>query len=576
MTDDFSLHSDPQSGFSLIGDGALGGKASGLVFLNDLLRSNVRLPSLFPGVHLSVPDTLVITSSGFDAFVQTNQLGHLARAETTDTAIAESFLDSKMPEAIANALRSYLATAGYPLAVRSSGMLEDAQYHAYAGLYKTYMLSNDQEDIDGRLVNLERAVKLVYASTFFRGPRAYARRVGHPIESGKMAVIVQKVAGRNFDGHYFPAISGVAQSRNYYPFAGMKTEDGLATIAFGLGEQVVSGEQALRFCPKFPKRLPQRSSVEETLSYAQREFYALKMNTRSHLDKDGNDHLVRLQVADVSDRFAEHLLMGTYVLAEHRIRDTVQIEGPRVLTFAGPLKYDLFPLANLVATLLQLGEEAMSVPVEVEFAVNLPETDQAEAQFFILQMRPMTARNSTDAVEVSPDEITGAICYTQHAIGNSDGQSIEDIVYVKPSCFDPAKTRLIVPQVAALNAMLEQQQRQYLLVGPGRWGSADPWLGIPVRWADISNVAAIVETVSPELKAEPSQGAHFFHNIASLGISYLSVSALPPDRIDWRWLTDQTIHLEKDFVAHIRLERPLVIKVDGRSGQGVIFIATGD
>ena len=439
MTDSFNRHIDPQTGFTMIGEGALGGKARGLVFLSDLLRNNTRLQTQFSDVQFSIPETLVITSPVFDAFIEKNRLGYLAGADKTDAAIAGCFLDGRMPEAMETILRSFLSTADYPLAVRSSGMLEDAQYHAYAGLYRTYMLSNDQKGIEQRLSHLLRAVKLVYASTFFSGPKAYAKRVGHPTESGSMAVIIQRVAGSAHGSHYYPAISGVAQSRNFYPFAGMKTEDGLATIAMGLGEQVVSGERALRFCPKYPKRLPQRSSVEDTLAYAQRHFYALQMNAQTKLSKDGLGHMVRLQVADLPDQPDSQMLMGTYVLAEHRIRDTVHIEGPRVLTFAGLLKYDLFPLSGIVSTLLRMGEEAMGVPVEVEFAVNLPSGNHAVAQFFILQMRAMTARNATAIVEIQPQEMSRALCYTQHAIGNIDRQVIEDIVYVKPEALNRGK-----------------------------------------------------------------------------------------------------------------------------------------
>ena len=571
MTVEFTLHIDPQTGFSMIGNGPLGGKARGLVFLSELLLNNTQLQALFPDVDIMLPETLVIGSPGFDAFVQKNRLEYLARTDMPDASVADCFLDGRMPEGMDKALRSYLSTNDYPLAVRSSGMLEDARYHAYAGLYRTYMISNDQSGINNRLSHLLRAVKLVYASTFFNEPKAYARRIGQPLESGRMAVIIQKVVGRAYGQHYYPAISGVAQSRNYYPFAGMKTEDGLATIALGLGQQVVSGECALRFCPKYPKRLPQRSSVEDVLAYAQRHFYALELNARNMLGKDGADHVVRLQVADVSDQFTRYMLMGTYVLAEHRIRDTLQMEGPRVLTFAGPLKYNLFPLAEIVSTLLRMGEETMGVPVELEFAVNLPSDDHAAVQFAILQMRPMTARNSSLSVEIQPEEISGAFCHSGNAVGNTERRSIEDVVYVKPGSFEPSRMREIATQVASMNAMLDSQQRQYLLIGPGRWGSADNWLGIPVRWADISNVAAIVETASANLNAEPSQGAHFFHNLTSLDISYLSVSSRLPDRIDWNWLTDQKPHVEMEFVAHVRLTHPVVLKVDGRSSRGVIF-----
>jgi hypothetical protein len=314
--------------------------------------------------------------------------------------------------------------------------------------------------------------------------------------------------------------------------------------------------------------------VDDTLHYAQRRLYALQLGAQHMPTSEGMDHTVRLNVADVFDQFDGHMLMGTYVVAEHRIRDTVHIDGPRVLTFAGPLKYDQFPLAQIIAFLLKMGETAMGIPVEMEFAMNLSTSSQGPAHFNVVQMRPMTARNSATTVDIHSEEVARAFCYTRRAIGNTQRQRIEDIVYIKPESFDPGRMQEMTTQVAALNAMLETQQRQYILVGPGRWGSADPWLGIPVRWADISSVAAVVETVSPSLHVEPSQGDHFFHNLVSMGVSYFSMSSAAPDHVDWDWLTRQAASKETEHVTHVRLKDPLAIKVDGRSAQGVIFVSS--
>lgn len=570
--DEYKIMRDTPSGFQIIGKGSIGGKAKGLAFLSGLLQGASHLKEEFPGVKISVPETLVIAGSVFESFVSENGLAQLNRENLPDEVVAAKFLNADMQKALKASLRDYLKNHTYPLAVRSSGMLEDAGHHAYAGLYRTYMLSNDQSEMDDRLANLVQAIKLVYASTFYQGPQAYARRVGHRLNMGQMAVMVQQLAGKLNGEFYYPTISGVAQSHNYYPLAGMKPDEGVATIALGLGKQAVSGERALRFCPKYPKHLPQRSSVEEILAYAQRRFYALAMNMQNLMGANGRDHVVRRHISDAAEETPVKMLAGTYVLEEHRIRDTTQIEGPKVLTFAGVLKYDFFPLSRILLKLLAIGETALNMPVEMEFAVDIASSESETSRFHLLQMRSMTASKANVKVTISPEEKEQALCYTRLAMGNEEGRPISDIVYIKPDVFDPGSTRIIARQVARINAHIESRNSHYLLVGPGRWGSADPWLGIPVRWADISNVAAIVETVSEKLNADPSIGTHFFHNLVSLGISYLAITRQELDRFDWTWLSRQRVVRETEFVAYVRLAKPVVLKVDGRTSSGVILV----
>jgi hypothetical protein len=569
--DSFTIEVDPQTGFRTIGQGSLGGKAQGLGLVYGLLNSDSGLKERYPQVKISTPDTLVLGSHGFEAFLDDNDLGRLAHSDLPDDEVAAEFLKGRLPEKLEAALRDVLQNSHHPLAVRSSGMLEDLRYHAYAGLYRTYMLSNDQPELQQRLDRLIGAVKLVWASTFFEGPRAYAKRVGHKLDACAMAVIIQPVAGSRHGRFYYPAISGVAQSCNYYPLGGLKAEDGLATIAMGLGKQVVSGERALRFCPKYPRRLLQRSTVEEVLDYAQRGFYALDLGSQASWHVERRDDLVRRLVSDALEEKPVQLLAGTYVQAEHRVRDTFQASGQRVLTFANVLKYDLFPLAPIIRDMLTMGEKALGA-VEIEFAVDLAADQSHKHQFHLLQMRPMTSRQEGLQVTITAKEQSRALCYSQNAMGNIERQDIGDIVFIKPDAFDPGRTRDMVRRVGEINAALERGQRQYLLVGPGRWGSSDPWLGIPVRWADISNVAAIVETTVDNLKAELSQGAHFFHNMTSLGISYFSVSQYAPDVMNWSWLTAQPRAMENEFAAHVRLTKPLALKVDGRTSRGVILV----
>ena len=567
----FKLDRDPESGFHIIGTGSFGGKARGLAHPQGLLFKNKQLIESFKEIRITIPSTLVVASDAFDAFIQENHLDPLQSTGLTDEAIAHRFLKAKIPNGVKRSLAQYLAHVHHPLAIRSSGLMEDAMFHAYAGLYSTYMLSNDQMDLGYRLARLQIAVKLVYASTFFKGPRAYSKRVGHDISKDRMAVIVQQVAGKLRGQYCYPDISGVAQSRNHYPLAGIKARDGLATIALGMGKQVVSGGRALRFSPKYPRRLIQCNTVDEVLAYAQRRFYALPMGTETPLDIDERNNLMQRDVSSAIDELPLAAVAGTYVLEEHRIRDSVQITGPKVLTFAGVLKYNFFPLADLLRDFLALGQAAHDVPVEMEFAVNLAHGPQSGPEFYLLQMRPMTARVQGARITVHDEERRQALCYTRHAMGNGT-KSLCDIIYVKPDSFDPSRTRAVAAQISQINARLEGRQQSYLLIGPGRWGSADPWLGIPVRWADISQVGAIVETASEKLNAEPSQGAHFFHNLAALGISYLGVAKQPPDTINWDWLQAQSKQSETDDIAHVHLDNPVLVKVDAHTSQGVIVI----
>ncbi len=566
----FTIYNDAKTGFHLIGEGSLGGKADGLVVLAALLQQHPQWRTNYPDVQISIPETMVITSHGFEMFIEQNELEAMAAGDEDDAEIVARFLNARLPDGLQTVLENYLNYTTCPLAVRSSGLLEDAHLHAYAGLYRTYMLSNDQPDKAQRLVHLIRAVKLVYASTYSEGPRAYARRVGHRLEEDRMAVIIQQAVGLHYGDYYFPTFSGVADSLNYYPMAGMTSEDGTVAVAIGLGKQVVEGERVLRFSPKFPRRLIQRTSVEEMLAYSQRRLYALQMGGQSMVGVEERDNLVRLNIADVEQLMPMHLLAGTYIQAEHRVRETIAIPGPRVVTFSGILKHGLFPLAELLQEIMAAAETSMNSAVELEFAVNLMPDSQQPGQLFLLQLRPMAAHSTGVEVAIDPDEPRQAICYTEHAMGNVNNLPIKDIVYVKPDVFDSRHTREVAVQVSKINTHLVRRNRTYLLVGPGRWGSADPWLGIPVRWSDISGVAAIVETTTESLKADPSMGAHFFHNLAALGISYLCVTGRAPDHLNWSWVTSQPVARQEPYVAHVRLDRPIDIKVDGRTSHGLI------
>jgi hypothetical protein len=565
---DFDLDTE----FLKIGKGSLGGKARGLAFVANLLQ---RLPAIhkkFKDVNIFVPQTLVITTEGFDFFVEENGLRELAKSDAPDAEIAEAFRNASFPQWIAEDLKIYLDRIKYPLAVRSSSLLEDAQFRAYAGLYQTYMLPNDHPDLEIRLEQLISAIKLVYASTYFRDPKAFSKRVGHRTEEERMAVIVQQLVGERYGGYFYPAISGVAQSHNYYPFAKMKAEEGIATVALGLGKTVMEGEKALRFSPKYPQLLPQRSTVEDILENSQQFFYALKMagdHPELGIHEDAN--LEKRDIGDADEEAPIQLLASTYIPDEHRIRDSSHMPGYRVLTFAQVLKYGRFPLAEVLSEVLVLGQEGMGCPVELEFSVNIPQGTEPKPEFAFLQLRPMTARADLLQVEISDDEMDRAFCASTHALGNTETNDMADIIYVKPDEFDSGRTQQIAREIGELNSALMKASRKYLLIGPGRWGSADRWLGIPVSWAEICGVGAMVEIASSQLRADPSQGSHFFHNITTLGITYATVSDADSDFINWDWLKAQPVVNETAYVAHAKLDSPFILKADGRSSRCVMF-----
>ncbi len=563
---------DPDTDFFKIGTGSLGGKGRGLAFVSSILQRNLHIHKKFDQVNITIPQMLVITTERFDEFVDKNDLKGLSKSEMPDAEVAERFLMGQFPSWLEEDLRAYISQIKYPLAVRSSSLFEDAQFHAYAGLYKTYMLANDDPDLERRLNQLISAIKLIYASIYYKGAKAFSRRVGQRTEEEKMAVIVQQVAGERHGGYLYPSISGAAQSHNYYPFGKMKPEEGIATIALGLGKTVMDGEKALRFSPKYPQVLPQRTTVDDILENSQQFFYALKMGGPClELGVNESITLAKREISDATDEPPLKLLTGTYIPEEHRIRDATQTPGYQVLTFSQVLKYNLFPLADLLAEILTIGQEGIGCPVEIEFSVNLGQPNERLPEFALLQIRPMTAREELMKVDIQQAEIQQAFCFSSQALGNGISTDMADIVYVKPDVFDPSHTLQIAREIGHINTNLLREKRKYLLIGPGRWGSADRWLGIPVSWSDISGVGAMVETSHPLLKAEPSQGSHFFHNITTLGINYMTVFESQENSIDWKWLTSLPAAAETPFVSHVRLDQVLQLKVDGRKSLGVIL-----
>jgi len=568
VADDF----DPDADFIKVGKGSLGGKARGLAFMSTQLRQHPELQKKYEKVNICVPKSLVISTERFDSFINENNLEDLSNSNLSDERITEVFLKSRFPEWLRHDLELFLGQAMYPLAVRSSSLLEDSQFQPFAGVYKTYMIPNNHHDLSVRLSQLIKAVKLVYASTYMEAPRSYARRTLHRTEEEKMAVVIQKLTGRIHGEYFYPAISGVAQSYNFYPIAHLKPEEGIVHVAMGLGKMVVEGGASLRFSPRYPQFLPQFSTVDDILKNSQRFFYALKMaEFPDNLGYADDATLARLEIEDAREHDAVKCLCSTYDHEDHRIRDTAGMPGNLVLTFARILKYNSFPLPEILSEILEIGRKGMGTAVEIEFAVDLSFADSHTPEFNILQIRPMTLGQQSLEVEIGEEEISRAFCFSTNSLGNGIYEDIADIVFVKPDAFDPARTIEIAAEIGDINKQVTPETRKYLLIGPGRWGSADRWLGIPVSWNDICGVGAIIEATTDKLNADPSQGTHFFHNITSLGISYITVSPGGEDFIDWEWLNSLPAETETAFLKHIKLKNPMTMLIDGKRSQAALI-----
>ena len=561
------------SDFAKIGTGSLGGKARGLAFVANLLRSaGQKLKASYPDVVIRVPQTLTITTEAFDTFVAYNDLDPAKLTRQTDEEIAKAFLNASMPPSLEEQLCRYLEDVHVPLSIRSSGLLEDVHNHPFTGLYKTYMVPNNHPDYAIRCQQLITAVKLVYASTWFRDPRTFLKNTAYRLRSDQMAVIIQQLVGRRHGDYFYPDISGVAQSQNYYPVGRLTAEDGVARIVMGFGRGIPEGEPSLRFSPAHPQVLPQFSKLADILANAQNGFWALPMaDVPDGLYFDRGVNLKWRHVDDAAGEPPVQRLASTYIPAEERIRDTVHVEGSRILTFAPVLKYDRFPLADLLRDLLAIGREGMGCPVEFEFSVDLSERDGSRGAFNILQMRPMSAGHEYLDASISEDEVSKALCYSSEALGHGRKQTITDIVYVRPEAFDPGQTREIAREIAVLNTTIAADKRSYLLIGPGRWGSFDRWLGIPVVWREISAVGAMVEIRNASLSADPSHGSHFFHHITANGIPYLTVTEGSVDRIAWDRLKAFPHLSTGPFLDHVRLDRPLIVKCDGIHSRAVVL-----
>ena len=561
---------DPSATITNIRSGSLGGKARGLAFASNMLK-DAKLEEQFPDINISIPKIAVIGTDAFDRFMAENDLWEHGLHTEKNENVKQAFATASLQEDLVESLRFYLEKHTFPLSVRSSSLFEDSQFHSLAGMYSTYLLPNCHNSIEDNLNQLCKAIKLVYASMFFQAPKSFLKSSIHRQEEEKMAVIIQELVGQNYgNGRYYPTFSGVAQSINYYPISYLKREDGIAYVALGLGKTVVEMEKSLRFCPRYPDVLPQFYSSRAILENSQRHFYSLQLDCRDDLLEKGEISNLGKYDLSIAEKDTSLKWVGSVLSAEDNIlRDSLNYKGPRVVTFANILKWKAFPLAELLSEFLDLGEKSLGCPVELEFAVNLFKNPEKTPEFYLLQIRPMAVNKYTYENDYSITSDHKIFCRSNQTLGDGIIKNIQDIVYVKPADFDAAHTKDIAQEVGQFNQKLGTE-RPYLLMGPGRWGSADPWLGIPVDWDEISHAKVIVEYNMEDFNIEPSFGGHFFQNIAGLRIGYFMVNQKGEfDFIAWDWLVEQPVQEETGYLKWIHLDDPITIQIDSNSGEGV-------
>ena len=562
--------------FARIGEGSLGGKARGLAFMNSMLIKH-RQYDMHEGVRIMIPRSVVIATEYFDEFIRLNGLKYIISQEFSDEEILSEFVSSYVPPRLQQELKAYIRTVRTPLAVRSSSKLEDSHYQPFAGIYSTYMIPyTDNEDQMLRL--LLRAVKSVYASVYFAASRAYIQSSQNLISEEKMAVIIQEVCGTEQDGLFFPTCSGVARSINYYPIGDERPEDGVCNVAMGLGKLVVDGGRTLRFSPRYPQKVLQTSTPELALRDTQNEVLALSLRPeefRTSIDDAVN--LRRLSLQQIAPLRNARFVCSVWDRENERISDSPFDRGRKVITFNNILKYNTFPLAEIVSDILRMGAEEMRCPVEVEFAVNMDVAPGQQRIFNLLQIRPIIDNQDNRPIDWSAEDPARALVYGEQALGIGRMTDIADIVYVKSGAFDSLSTERIADELLALNTRMRDEGRSYVLVGPGRWGSSDPFLGVPVKWTHISEAKVIVECGLERFEVEPSQGTHFFQNVTSLGVGYLTINPFRGEGIFREELLDaRTAVYEGTFLRQVRFDRPLWVCVDGRSNRGMIREADGD
>jgi hypothetical protein len=561
------------SSFTRIRGDSLGGKGRGIAFMRSLL-TRYDFNKKYPGINITVPSTIVIGTLEFDKFIEENDLMEIVKKENIpDEEIAKAFMSGKIREELKEDLAKVLKHFKTPIAVRSSSLLEDSQSRPFAGIYSTYMLPNNHKNDVIRLNQLCQAIKLIYASVYFIEPRIYIESTSSKIEEEKMAIVIQELLGKGYGGRFYPTFSGVAQSYNFYPVGHQTFEDGIATVAAGLGKTVVGGGKALRFCPQYPENITEFSSPKSIFENVQRELFVLD-STKKNFKLSGKEdiNLKKLNVEDIKEDGTLEHLVSTFDKNDGMIRDEFSEDGPNLVTFSGVLKYNAFPLPSILKDILEIGQRGMGCPVEMEFAVNINQNSILPPTFAILQIRPLVPSHEQSLIYWDDNiDQKKVFIHSDRALGNGLIKSIKNIIYVKPETFNSTKTIEIANEIERINNELKPTKQPYILIGPGRWGTEDRFLGIPVKWNQISGVRVMVETALENFNIDPSQGTHFFHNITSRGIGYINVPFNSKiNFIDWKWLENKKPFRELKYVKHIPLSSPLIIRLDGRSGSALI------
>jgi hypothetical protein len=562
---------DSKEEFTYIGNGSLGGKAKGLSFIKDIISGNLSEAS-HPDFFVNIPRLTVITTSVFDSFMKLNNLYETALSDLPDDRIAHAFQLADLPAELVGDLRALIAKVHSPLAIRSSSLLEDAMFEPFAGIYSTKMIPNNQFDTDSRFRKLTEAIKLVYASTFFKKAKDYILATNNRIEDEKMAVIIQEIVGQRFSDRFYPNFAGVARSYNFYPTGKSKPEDGVVDLAVGLGKTIVDGGITWSYSPAQPKAQPPFGSINYLLKQTQKSFWTVNMGKPPAYDPlKETEYMFELGLQFAEEDGTLDLTASTYNAASDRVVPGTGTAGPRIINFAPMLALNMLPMNKLIRDILKICGDAVGSPVEIEFAVTYNNDNPSPARFGFLQVRPMVVSN--EEVEITEDELNSdrILVSSKFVLGNGVNDSINDVVFVKPDKFDAKYTSKMAAELEIINKEITKKKIPYMLIGFGRWGSSDPWLGIPVNWGQISGAKVIVESMLPNMNVDLSQGSHFFHNITSFRILYFSLPYGKKPEIEWNWLNKCETVNETNFIKHIRVPSPLLIKVDGRSCRGIIL-----
>ena len=564
---------DPTNSFARIGGGSLGGKARGLGFINQLIN-NYGLRDRFEGVEISVPSAIVVATDVFDEFLQINNLENFSLNSDDDFELNRRFTEAPhFPQPILEKLKSFLEIIREPLAVRSSSLLEDSQYQPFAGVYQTFMIPNNHPDINVRLADLLRSIRLVYASTFCKSAKEYMKATSYRLEEEKMAVIIQRLVGSDHNGRFYPEFAGVAKSYNFYPIPPQKASDGIVLVALGLGRYVVDGGSTVRFCPKYPRHLMQFFSTKETLKNAQQDFFALDLSAGLNGAAHHPEKFVqKYELKNAEEDQTLFHVASTYSAENDSVYDGMSRSGKRVVTFAPILKHKVFPLAEILELVLEMGEWGIGTPVEIEFAGNMNVPAGAPKEFAFLQIRPLVLGVEVEDLEIEAINSSDVLCQSTQVLGNGVMRDIRDIVVVDINKFDRAKSKEVAKEIETFNRRLLALQRPYILIGVGRWGSQDEWLGIPVSWEQISGASVIVESAFKDFDVTPSQGSHFFQNITSFRVGYFTVNSFNNlGFIDWEWLEKQEPVEQLEYTSHLRFAEPMTVKINGGQNKGVIM-----